>query len=164
MATINHNLSEYDSNTIPDASGMRVGIVVSEWNDNVTGNLLKGTVNTLKKHGVKDENIFIESVPGSFELPFGAKCMAESIELDSVILLGCVVRGGTPHFDYVCDGVTQGTVMLNMKYSIPFIFGLLTTDDIKQAEERSGGIHGNKGDEAAITAIKMVDMTCRLKK
>ena len=163
MATINHNLSEYDSNSVPNASEMRFGIVVSEWNHLITGNLLKGAVNTLKKHDVKDENLFIESVPGSFELSFGAKCLAESNDLDAVILLGCVIRGDTPHFDYVCEGVTQGCVALNMKYNIPFIFGLLTTDNKKQAEERAGGIHGNKGDEAAITAIKMASMVRRLK-
>jgi len=164
MATINHNLSDYDNSSIPDASGMRMGIVVSEWNNIITGNLLKGAVDTLKKHGVKDEKLYIESVPGSFELPFGAKCLAESKDLDAVILLGCVIRGGTPHFDYVCAGVTQGTVELNIKYNIPFIFGLLTTDNNKQAEERAGGIHGNKGDEAAITAIRMADMACRMRK
>ena len=164
MATVNQNLSDYDNNSIPDASHMRIGIVVSEWNDRVTANLLQGAVNTLKKHGVKDENLYIESVPGSFELPFGAKCLADSKKPDAVILLGCVIRGGTPHFDYVCDGVTQGTIDLNMKYDIPFIFGMLTTDNTKQAEDRAGGMHGNKGDEAAITAIKMAELACRLKK
>ena len=166
MATIHHNLSEYDTTTIPDATEMRIGIVVSEWNEQITGSLLKGAVDTLKKHGVKDENLFIETVPGSFELPFGAKCMAQSkkMDLDAVILLGCVIRGGTPHFDYVCEGVTQGTMSLNTTHDIPFIFGLLTTDDMQQAEDRAGGIHGNKGDEAAITAIKMIDLVWSLEK
>ncbi|MDD6211311.1 MAG: 6,7-dimethyl-8-ribityllumazine synthase [Bacteroidales bacterium] len=164
MATANHNLSDYDSNLVPDASTMRVGVVISEWNYQVTGKLLDGAINTLKKHGVKDENIFIEHVPGSFELPFGAKCIANHYKPDAVILLGSVVRGDTPHFDYVCDGVTQGCMHLNTQYDIPFIFGLLTTDNLKQAEDRAGGMHGNKGDEAAVTAIKMVDLAWRLKK
>ena len=162
MATT--NLSEYDSSTIPDASGMCIGIVVSEWNKKITGSLLKGAVDTLKKHGVEDGGIFVEWVPGSFELPFGAKSMADNIPLDAVILLGSVVRGGTPHFDYVCQGVTQGAMQLNMDSDIPFIFGVLTTDDMQQAEDRAGGVHGNKGDEAAITAIKMVDLVWRLEK
>lgn len=157
MATAYHNLSSYDPATVADGSDMRIGIVVSEWNDNVTNALLDGACKTLLKHGVKQENILIDYVPGSFELIFGAKHMVENKEIDAVIALGCVVRGDTPHFDYVCSGVTQGIADMNIRYDIPFIFGLLTTDDMKQAEERAGGIHGNKGDECAITAIKMID-------
>ena len=164
MATIHHNLSEYDSALIPDASKMRIGIVVSEWNFQITGSLLNGAIATLKKHGVSDDHIYVEHVPGSFELPFGAKRVAEYYNPDAVILIGSVIRGDTPHFDYVCSGVTQGCMDLNLSQKIPFIFGLLTTDNLSQAEERSGGIHGNKGDEAAITAIKMVDLCWRLKK
>lgn len=157
MATAYHNLSSYDSNKVPNGADMKIGIVVSEWNEEVTNALLKGAVDTLVKHGVQSENILIDYVPGSFELTFGAKHMAENKGLDAVIILGCVVRGGTPHFDYVCSGVTQGITHLNTIYDIPFIFGLLTTDNMQQALDRSGGIHGNKGDEGAITAMKMVD-------
>ncbi len=162
MATAYQNLSEYDFNSVPDASNMSIGIVVAEWNKHITEKLLEGACNTLERHGVKPGNIVVGRVPGSFELTFGAKQMAESRELDAVIILGCVVRGDTPHFDYVCSGVTQGITELNMMYDIPFIFGLLTTDTMQQSEDRAGGKHGNKGDEAAITAIKMVDFSCKL--
>lgn len=164
MATIYHNLSEYDFNSVPDATGMRFGIVVSEWNDNITGALLDGAVKTLKRHGAKDENILIESVPGSFELTFGAAQMIKSGKVDAVIALGCVVRGDTPHFDYVCAGATQGITHLNATTDTPVIYGLITTNNMQQAEDRAGGKLGNKGDECAITAIKMLDFACRLKK
>jgi 6,7-dimethyl-8-ribityllumazine synthase len=137
-----------------------VGIVVSEWNENITERLLKGACNTLQKHGVKAENTLIKHVPGSFELTYGArKLLNIDNRLDVVIALGCVIRGETPHFDYVCSAVTQGLTQLNLQGDIPFIFGLLTTDTMKQAEDRSGGTFGNKGDEAAITAIKMVQFS-----
>ncbi|MDU1892696.1 MAG: 6,7-dimethyl-8-ribityllumazine synthase [Dysgonomonas sp.] len=157
MATAYHNLSSYDPNKVPNGADMRIGIVVSEWNDNVTNALLDGAYKTLVKHGVKEENIIVDFVPGSFELIFGSKHLVENKELDAVIALGCVVRGDTPHFDFVCDGVTQGIADMNIRYDIPFIFGLLTTDNMQQAEERAGGRYGNKGDEGAITALKMVD-------
>lgn len=164
MATAYQNLSEYDFNTVPNASEMSVGIVVSEWNKHITEKLLEGACNTLERHGMKTENIAVSRVPGSFELTFGAKMLAESKDLDAIIALGCVVKGDTPHFDYVCSGVTQGITELNLMYDIPFIFGLLTTDTMQQSEDRAGGRHGNKGDESAITAIKMIDFSCRIKK
>ncbi|MDH6310344.1 6,7-dimethyl-8-ribityllumazine synthase [Dysgonomonas sp. PFB1-18] len=157
MATAYHNLSSYNPATVPNGADMKIGIIVSEWNENITKALLEGAYNTLIKNGVKDENILIDYVPGSFELIFGTKHMVENKEVDAVIALGCVVRGDTPHFDYVCSGVTQGIADMNIRYDIPFIFGLLTTDTMMQAEERAGGRHGNKGDECAITAIKMID-------
>lgn len=164
MATAHHNLSEYNKNAIADATNMRFGIVVSEWNEEITGKLRDGAYNILKQHGAKDENIIISYVPGSFELIFGAKYMAENVKPDAVIILGCVIQGETPHFDYVCSGVTQGIASLNAnKGDIPFIFGLLTTDDMQQALDRAGGKHGNKGDEAAITAIKMIDFSWKFK-
>ncbi|MDH6341616.1 6,7-dimethyl-8-ribityllumazine synthase [Parabacteroides sp. PFB2-12] len=163
MATAYQNLSEYDFNSVPDASEMNVGIVVAEWNRAITEKLLEGACNVLERHGVKQGNILIGRVPGSVELTFGAKRMAESKELDAVIVLGCVVRGDTPHFDYVCDSVTQGVTELNLMYDIPFIFGLLTTDNMQQAEDRAGGKYGNKGEEAAVTAIKMADFSCKLR-
>jgi 6,7-dimethyl-8-ribityllumazine synthase len=158
MATAYHNLSTYDSSSIPSTENMRFGIVVSEWNPQVTERLLDGVYTTLQKAGVTPDQIVIQHVPGSFELVYGAKLLAERCSVDAVIVLGAVVRGGTPHFDYVCQGVTQGVTQLNVSQEIPIIFGLLTTDTMQQAEDRAGGIHGNKGDEAAITAIKMVHL------
>ncbi len=155
MATQYHNLSEYDPNSMPDASTLKVGIVVAEWNYDITSKLLKGAYDTLIANGVKPINIIVKWVPGSFELVFGARMLSEDYDLDAVIVLGCVIRGDTPHFEYVCSGVTQGITQLNLTEEIPFIFGLLTNDTMQQSIDRSGGIHGNKGDEAAVTAIKM---------
>lgn len=153
MATT--NLSQYDPDSVPDASRMRFGIVVADWNREITWALLDGAVKTLKKHGAPDKSIFIKHVPGSFELTIGAQLMAENLDLDAIICLGCVIQGETPHFTYICQGVTQGITQLNLEYNMPFIFGVLTTDNKQQAVDRAGGKHGNKGDEAAITAIKM---------
>lgn len=158
MATNLKNLSSYNSESIPNARNMRFGIVVSEWNKAITNALLEGAVETLRKHGVADENIVLMHVPGSFELTFGSRVLAEKEELDALICLGCVIRGETPHFDFISQGVTHGITELNLDYEIPFVFGVLTTDTLQQAEDRSGGKHGNKGDEAAITAIKMVQI------
>ncbi|MCC8144890.1 MAG: 6,7-dimethyl-8-ribityllumazine synthase [Bacteroidales bacterium] len=160
MATELHNLSDYDPNTLPDASKMHFAIVVSEWNPDITLKLRDGAYNTLLKAGVKPENITVAYVPGSFELIYGAKRVVESIRPDAIIGLGCVIRGDTPHFDYVCSGVTQGFAQMNVDGDIPYIFGLLTTDNLQQAIDRAGGKHGNKGDEAAITAIKMAKFAC----
>ncbi len=164
MATAFHNLSDYDFNSVPSAEGMKFGIVVSEWNDNITGPLLDGAVNTLKKHGAKPENILVRTVPGSFELTFGANQMIENCDIDAVIIIGCVVKGDTPHFDYVCMGVTQGIAQLNASGDVPVIYGLITTNTMEQAEDRAGGKLGNKGDESAITAIKMIDFVWSLNK
>jgi 6,7-dimethyl-8-ribityllumazine synthase len=149
------NLSDYDPDSVPDAGKMRFGIVVSDWNREVTWSLLTGAVSTLKKHGTAERNIVVKHVPGSFELTLGAQFLAEYDDLDAVICLGCVIQGETPHFTYICQGVTQGITQLNMEYNIPFIFGVLTTNNQQQAIDRAGGKHGNKGDEAAVTAIKM---------
>ena len=164
MATAYHNLSDYDFNSVPDASEMRFGIVVSEWNHHITGALLDGAVRTLKKHGAKDENILVSTVPGSFELTFASAQLVKSGKVNAVIALGCVIRGETPHFDYVCGGATQGITQLNATQDIPVIFGLITTNNMQQAEDRAGGKLGNKGDECAVTAIKMIDFVCKLKK
>ncbi len=157
MATNLHNLSEYDIKSVPSATGMRFGIVVSEWNNSITGALLEGAQSTLLKHGVSEEDIIVMTVPGSFELIFGASQMAKSGKVDGVIAIGCVIRGDTPHFDYICDGTTQGLAELNTTGNIPIIYGLLTCNTLQQAQDRAGGILGNKGDECAVTAIKMVD-------
>ncbi|MCI6671808.1 MAG: 6,7-dimethyl-8-ribityllumazine synthase [Prevotella sp.] len=155
MATSLHNLSAYDTNHVPDASNMCFGIVVAEWNPEITGALLEGAVKTLEKHGAIPENIHIKTVPGSFELIYGAHQMTLNGGYDAIIILGSVIRGETPHFDYICEGVTYGIARLNATCEIPVIYGLLTTEDQQQAKDRSGGKYGNKGDECAIVAIKM---------
>lgn len=164
MATAYHNLSEYDFNSVPNAKDMKFGIAVSEWNYNITGKLLEGALKTLKKHGATDENIMVKTVPGSFELVFGANQFIEYTEVDAIIVIGCVVRGDTPHFDYVCMGTTQGVAQLNATGNVPVIYGLITTNTMEQAEARAGGKLGNKGDECAITAIKMIDFAWSLQK
>jgi len=155
MATALHNLSSYESNSVPDASNMIFGIVVSEWNREITDALLQGCVATLEKHGALPENIHVKTVPGSFELIYGAHQMTLNDGYDAVIILGSVIRGETPHFDYICEGVTAGIARLNATSSIPVVFGLLTTNDLQQAKDRAGGRLGNKGDECAVVAIKM---------
>jgi 6,7-dimethyl-8-ribityllumazine synthase len=156
MAT--KDLSQYDIESVPSAEKMRFGVVVAEWNLEITSALAEGAVDTLKKHGAKDDNILVKFVPGSFELPLGAQYFAEMENVDAVLLLGCVIQGETRHFNYICEGVTRGTMELNLKYNKPFVFGVLTTNNQQQALDRAGGIHGNKGDEAAVTAIKMVHL------
>jgi 6,7-dimethyl-8-ribityllumazine synthase len=163
MATITQNLSDYNPAEIPPANGMKIGIVVSEWNREVTQALLDGATKTLLRLGIQEENISVHHVPGSFELPLGAQFIAEYENPDAVICLGCVIQGETPHFDYVCQGVTHGVTDLNLKYNLPFIFGVLTTDTLEQAMDRAGGKHGNKGDEAAVTALKMAHLKKTLK-
>lgn len=158
MATSLKNLSEYDINSVPNASDMKFGIVVSEWNNEITEALFEGTFKTLLQHGVSKKNVIKRYVPGSFELTLGAQLIAENSDVDAVIILGTVIQGETRHFDFICQGVTQGITYLNIKYNMPFIFGLLTTDNKQQALDRAGGRHGNKGDEAAVTAIKMVHL------
>jgi 6,7-dimethyl-8-ribityllumazine synthase len=162
MAT--RDLSSYDPQSVPSAAEMRFGIVVSDWNNDITSSLLAGAEKTLRKHGVNKKDIIIKHVPGSFELTLGAQFIAEYDDVDGVICLGCVIRGETPHFDYICQGVTQGITQLNLEYNIPFIFGVLTTQNHEQAAERAGGKHGNKGDEAAVTAIKMAALQREMEK
>ncbi len=161
MATFLKNLSDYDPETIPSAEDMHIAIIVSEWNREITSELLKGAYNTLIRHKASPENLKIEFVPGSFELTSGARIAAESGIFDAVICLGCVIQGETRHFDFICQGVANGLTELNVKYNISFILGVLTTNSLQQAKERAGGKHGNKGDEAAITAIKMIALKRR---
>jgi 6,7-dimethyl-8-ribityllumazine synthase len=155
MATANKNLSNYDKNSIPNAKDFRFGIVVSEWNDIITEGLYKGTVVALLDCGATTENIIRWNVPGSFELVYAAKKMIETQKVDVVITIGCVIKGETMHFEFVCEGVTQGIKDLNVLSDVPVIFCLLTDNTQQQSIDRSGGIHGNKGTEAAIAAIKM---------
>lgn len=153
MATT--NLSYYDKDTIPNAKQFRFGIVVSEWNPEITQNLHKGAIETLINCGATKENIVSWDVPGSFELVYGCKKMIETEKLDAIIAIGNVIKGETKHFDFVCDGVTQGIVDLNIKYNTPVIFCVLTDNTKQQSIDRSGGKLGNKGIECAVAAIKM---------
>jgi len=156
MATALKNLSEYIPSRFGDFRKTRIGIVVSEWNERITDALFDGAMETLLKEGVIEKNIVVKSVPGSFELTFGAQSLLESEGLDAVICLGCVIQGETKHFDFICDAVANGITNVSLKYNKPVIFGVLTPDTMQQAIDRSGGKHGNKGVEAAITALKML--------
>ena len=155
MATSLYNPLGDTSSKVPDASNMCFGIVVAEWNSDITGVLLEGAVNTLQQHGAMADNIHVKTVPGSFELIYGAHQMTLNGGYDAIIILGSVIRGDTPHFDFICRGVTYGIAQLNITSEIPVIFGLLTTDNVEQARQRSGGSLGNKGSECAVAAIKM---------
>lgn len=161
MATV--NLSDYDINSVPDAKDMSFGIIVSEWNNEITEALYEGAYKTLLKHGASPEKIIKEYVPGTFELTFGSSAFVTETSVDAVIALGCVIQGETRHFDFICQGVAQGITDLNRTYETPVVFGVLTTDNLQQAKDRAGGKHGNKGDEAAVTAIKMVAFNRRIK-
>lgn len=156
MATT--NLSNYDKTTIPNAKNFRFGIVVSEWNPDITENLYLGAEQALLDNGTTKENIVRWNVPGSFELIYGCKHMLETQKLDAIIAVGNVIQGETKHFDFVCDGVTQGIKDLNIKYNTPVVFCVLTDNTKQQSIDRSGGIHGNKGIECAIAAIKMAQL------
>ncbi len=155
MATREKNLSYYDESQLPDASDMRIGLVVSEWNPEITGKLLEGARETLLRVGVKDENIIVWKVPGSFELIYGARRMQENRFIDAIVAIGSIIRGETPHFDYVCQATSQGIKDLNVRGETPVIFCVLTDDNMQQARDRSGGKHGNKGVDCAVAAVKM---------
>ena len=172
MSSKHQNLSNYDPNEIPNAAHLNFGIVVSDWNKEITHTLLKGCLDTLVKHGAEPHNIHVIHVPGSYELPKGADLMAnfefmdenhEHIRMiDAVIILGCVITGETKHDDYINQAVSNGLMQLNLVYDIPFIFGLLTPRTMEQALDRAGGKHGNKGVEAGVSAIKMADLCWKM--
>jgi len=155
MATENKNLSAYDKATIPNANGLRFGIVVSEWNSEITEGLYNGAIEALVDCGAQSSDIIRWNVPGSFELTFGSKKMIQTQKVDAVIAIGSVIQGETKHFDFVCDATAQGIKDLNITTDVPVIFCVLTDNNMQQAIDRSGGKHGNKGIEAAIAAIKM---------
>ena len=152
------DLSNYDRASVPSGEGRRVGLIVAEWNEPITEALAQGAVDTLLQHGVSKENIVVEHVPGSFELTSGADFMlASNLCVDAVICIGCVIQGETRHFDFICQAVSQGLTNVALKYDKPVIFSVLTTNNMTQAEARAGGVHGNKGVEGAVTALKMMD-------
>ena len=158
MSSSIKNLSDFNHTEVPSAKGMRIAVLVSEWNIEVTGALRDGTVNTLLKYGVDEKDIIVKYVPGSFELTFGAQLLCEDATIDAVISTGCVIKGETKHFDFICEAVAHGVTNASLKYNKPVIFGLLTPNTLQQALDRAGGKLGNKGDEAAVTAIKMIHL------
>ncbi len=158
MATEGRNLSHYNKEFIPNGADFKIGIVVSEWNEGVTLNLLSGAKETLLDNGVKLENIIIRFVPGAFELPLACQWMFDDNQVDGAIAIGSVIQGETKHFDFVCEGVTQGIKDVNLKYNKPVIFCVLTDNNMEQAMARSGGKHGNKGVECAVACLKMIDL------
>jgi 6,7-dimethyl-8-ribityllumazine synthase len=162
MATNLKNLSDHSSMNLTDMANNKFAIVVSEWNEAVTESLYNGALETLLAHGAKKENISKHYVPGSFELSLAAQWMAQKNDIDAVICLGCVIQGETKHFDFICDAVAQGITNVSLKFNKPVIFGVLTPNSQEQALDRAGGKHGNKGDEAAITAVKMLGLVAHL--
>jgi 6,7-dimethyl-8-ribityllumazine synthase len=155
MSTADKHLSHYDPAGVPSGAGRRFALVISEWNIGITDALRRGARETLLRHGVAEADIAERWVPGSFELAAGAQFMLERGGFDGVICLGSVVRGETPHFDFVCQGTTQGIMAVGLKFSRPVIFGVLTDDTMQQARDRSGGKHGNKGVDCAVAVLKM---------
>jgi 6,7-dimethyl-8-ribityllumazine synthase len=158
MSSTHKNLSQFEGGEIGSATPFKFGIVYSEWNIEITKALRESALNALIKHGALPENIYSIAVPGSFELTLGAQQLYLHKKVDAVICLGCVIKGETPHFDFICMALANGLTDLNIKHNIPFIFGVLTTNTFDQAKQRSGGKHGNKGEEAAVTAIKMLQL------
>ncbi len=156
MASELQNLSSQVIQANFNFSNFNIAIITADWNKNITQALEIGAFERLLAEGVASQNISVHRVPGAFELPLAAQWMAQNNEIDAIIVLGCVIEGDTPHFEYVCQGVTQGIMDVNLKYNKPVIFGVLTTNNLQQAQDRSGGIHGNKGDEAAVSALKML--------
>ena len=146
----------FSTDSLPDVSNKKFALVVAEWNEAITEALYEGAYKTLIENGAKPENIVRANVPGSFELTLGSQLMAQQADVDAVIALGCVIQGETRHFDFICNAVANGITEVSLKYNKPIIFGVLTPNNQQQALDRAGGIHGNKGDEAAITAIKML--------
>lgn len=162
MATASVNLSRLELSELPDTSKMNFGLVVSEWNTEITEALYQGAFETLRATGTPEKQIKRVNVPGSFELVYGAKLLCEKSHFDAIVVIGTVIQGETRHFDYVCQGVTQGVQDLNLKYDTPVIFCVLTDNNIQQSRDRSGGKHGNKGVECAVAAIKMADLQRKL--
>jgi 6,7-dimethyl-8-ribityllumazine synthase len=158
VATALKNLSDYNKESIPNGADFKVGIVVSEWNDKITNNLFEGAKQTLLDNGVPESNILVRHVPGAFELPLASQFMLDNTDVDGIIAIGVVIQGETRHFDFVCQGATQGLMNVMLEYNSPVSFCLLTDNNIQQSIDRSGGVHGNKGIECAIACLKMIAM------
>ncbi len=149
-------ISAFEKLKITHVNAIKIGIVTAEWNKHITGVLLQGAIDTLLNQGIQKDNIICKEIPGSFELPLSAQWLAQKEEIDAVICIGCVIKGDTPHFDYVCLAATNGILEVGLKFNKPVIFGVITTNSEQQALDRAGGILGNKGSEAAYTALKML--------
>lgn len=156
MATT--NLSNYNPQNVPSGENKSIAVIVAQWNTEITEALYTGVYETLIKHGVNKNNIIRRNVPGTFELTYGCKLFVNYAEVDAIIAIGCVIKGETPHFEYVCQSVTQGLTHLNAENLTPIIFCVLTTNNLQQAIDRAGGKHGNKGVEAAIAALQMIHL------
>jgi len=157
MSSKDKNLSEFEF-PIPSKPNAKIGIAVSEWNKEVTFALLEGAMQVLTEANIATDNVIVKSVPGSFELILASQKLAQQSDIDAVLTLGCVIQGETLHFDFICDAVANLIANVNLKYDKPVIFGVLTTDNQQQALDRAGGKHGNKGREAAYTALRMLDI------
>lgn len=164
MATKNKNLSAYNIEEVPNGADFKIGIVVSEWNHNITGNLLQGAVDALVKNGVSEPNIKIIYCPGTYELPLTAQLLLENTDVDGIVAIGSVIQGETRHFDFVCEATAQGIKDVSLKYNKPVIFCVLTDNTMQQAIDRSGGRHGNKGIECGVACLKMVGIQKALQK
>ena len=151
------NLSTYDPNSVPNGAPYTIGIIAAEWNPEITNPMLEGAINTLREHGVEDDNIIVHRVPGTYELTFAAHMLSPTV--DAVICIGCVIQGETRHFEFICQAVSQGLTNVAIQNDTPIIFSVLTCDTMQQALDRAGGRHGNKGIEGAITALKMCHFT-----
>jgi 6,7-dimethyl-8-ribityllumazine synthase len=163
MATNLKSLSDFSHIDVPSAKGYKFGIIVSQWNAQVIGALYEGAYLALLKHGAQEDDIQTIKVPGSYELTSGADILLSNKKMDAVICLGCVIQGETPHFTFICDAVANGVSNVSIKHNKPVVFGVLTTDNLQQAMDRAGGKHGNKGEEAAITAILMAEIQSSLR-
>jgi len=164
MATANKNLSHLESVPLSEPSKIKIGIVVSEWNESITNNLLEGAISALKENKIAEKNIIVHRVPGTFELPLGAQYLLENNLVHGVITIGCVIQGETKHFDFVCQGATQGIVQVGLRYNKPVSFCVLTDENKQQSIDRSGGKHGNKGIECAISCLKMIQLKEEIQK
>ena len=162
MASIGNNLSKENKFPLLNSDKLKIGIVVSDWNSQITERLLKGALFVLKNSGIKSENIIIKNVPGTFELPLGAQYMLEKNLADGIICIGCVIQGETRHFDFVCQGATNGIMSLGLRYNKPVIFCVLTDENENQSFDRSGGKHGNKGEECAVSCLKMIELKSKI--
>tara|TARA_B100001094_G_C18156073_1_gene786527 strand:+ start:19 stop:534 length:516 start_codon:yes stop_codon:yes gene_type:complete len=162
MASVGNNLSKENKFPISNPDKLKIGIVVSDWNSHITERLLNGTLSVLENSGIKSENIVVKNVPGTFELPLGAQYMLDKNLVDGMICIGCVIQGETKHFDFVCQGATNGIMSLGLRYNKPVIFCVLTDENEKQSLDRSGGKHGNKGVECAISCLKMIELKTKI--
>ena len=158
MASKDNNSFKKKEFFLSNPKDVKIGIIVSRWNEKITKRLLEGSLSVLKKSGILNKNIVVKYVPGTFELSLGAQYLLDKNQIDGVICIGCVIKGETKHFDYVCQGATNGIMSLGLKYNKPVIFCVLTDENEQQSIDRSGGKHGNKGVECAIACLEMIEL------